>query len=134
MYNIFYVLVFTYFLLVIIMMLKEITNNVQKEAESYSRRVCFCDKIRWRHFNDGFPDLFIDDVKAMAGKDGQQFIVYILCIKYVCFLHQKVTEDFCVYHLICEWYHTRAVARQCHQRILQQSSYLQCFYNCQYVV
>ncbi|XP_025091756.1 ribose-phosphate pyrophosphokinase 4-like isoform X2 [Pomacea canaliculata] len=51
---------------------REIANKCdgqKKEAESYSRRVCFCDKIRWRHFNDGFPDLFIDDVKAMAGKD-----------------------------------------------------------------
>ena len=26
--------------------------------------------IKWKQFPDGFPDLFIEDVKEMAGKDG----------------------------------------------------------------
>ncbi|XP_076456527.1 uncharacterized protein LOC143290873 [Babylonia areolata] len=33
------------------------------------RKVQLCDSIEWRTFHDGFPNLFIEDVGDMAGKD-----------------------------------------------------------------
>ena len=36
-----------------------------------ARKVEFRDTINWNHFADGFPNIFIEDVKYMAGKDGR---------------------------------------------------------------
>ncbi|KAK7485678.1 hypothetical protein BaRGS_00023127, partial [Batillaria attramentaria] len=33
------------------------------------RRVELCNTIQWRTFHDGFPNIFIEEVKTMAGKD-----------------------------------------------------------------
>ena len=34
------------------------------------RHVEFKKTIKWGRFNDGFPNLFIENVKEMAGRDG----------------------------------------------------------------
>ncbi len=34
------------------------------------RLVVWKQTIKWGKFNDGWPNLFIEDVKEMAGKDG----------------------------------------------------------------
>ncbi|XP_067935670.1 uncharacterized protein [Watersipora subatra] len=36
---------------------------------SAPRKVLFKDDIKWEHFADGFPKLFIDNVKNLAGRD-----------------------------------------------------------------
>lgn len=35
------------------------------------RELEYKDILRWKKFGDGFPNLFIDNVKEMAGKDGK---------------------------------------------------------------
>lgn len=36
---------------------------------SDKRRVELCDSIQWKSFHDGFPNIFIEEVRKMAGKD-----------------------------------------------------------------
>ncbi|XP_014670070.1 PREDICTED: ribose-phosphate pyrophosphokinase 4-like [Priapulus caudatus] len=45
--------------------------ELSKEKNPPSKRRCalFKKNIQWDHFKDGFPNIFIDDVKDMAGKD-----------------------------------------------------------------
>ena len=40
-------------------------------AVTTARHVEFRDTIQWNKFADGFPNLFIEDVRYMAGKDGK---------------------------------------------------------------
>ena len=35
-----------------------------------ARKVVLKDDIKWDHFADGFPKLFIENVKDLAGRDG----------------------------------------------------------------
>ncbi|KAI8776690.1 ribose-phosphate pyrophosphokinase 4 [Biomphalaria glabrata] len=46
---------------------KELTRDIQDTRPP--RRVEFRDTIKWNKFADGYPNLFIEDVKYMAGKD-----------------------------------------------------------------
>ena len=39
------------------------------------RKPEFRKTIKWSTFRDGFPNLFIEDVKDMAGKDGELYIL-----------------------------------------------------------
>ncbi|XP_059176168.1 uncharacterized protein LOC131955890 [Physella acuta] len=39
------------------------------KSQTPIRKVEFRDTIQWKNFADGFPNLFIEDVKYMAGKD-----------------------------------------------------------------
>lgn len=43
----------------------------QKKGQDGKGRRCvqLCNTIQWRAFHDGFPNIFIEDVKDMAGKD-----------------------------------------------------------------
>ena len=34
------------------------------------RSVKLCDNVQWKHFKDGWPNIFIKDVDQIAGKDG----------------------------------------------------------------
>lgn len=43
--------------------------NPVKNALVPARHVEFRNTIQWKNFQDGFPNLFIEDVKYMAGKD-----------------------------------------------------------------
>jgi len=36
-----------------------------------ARKVILRSDINWEHFADGFPKLFIENVKDMAGRDGE---------------------------------------------------------------
>ncbi|KAK0055578.1 ribose-phosphate pyrophosphokinase 4, partial [Biomphalaria pfeifferi] len=45
----------------------ELTRDIQDTRPP--RRVEFRDTIKWNKFADGYPNLFIEDVKYMAGKD-----------------------------------------------------------------
>ena len=51
-------------------------QSLERQASSRERRMVEVKKtIQWQKFPDGFPNLFIDDVKNMAGKDGRYFQV-----------------------------------------------------------
>ena len=69
-------LMLTYFFLFFSLSLSQTHNCTQKmerfpSAVTSARHVEFRDTIQWNKFADGFPNLFIEDVRYMAGKDGE---------------------------------------------------------------
>ena len=40
------------------------------------------DGIKWEKFNDGFPNLFIEDVKNVTGHDGWFFLLHYLLLNF----------------------------------------------------
>ena len=34
------------------------------------RKVELCDSVKWERFRDGWPNIFIDNVEKIAGRDG----------------------------------------------------------------
>lgn len=41
------------------------------QAKQKYRLVELCDSVQWNKFKDGWPNIFIDDVHAIAGRDGK---------------------------------------------------------------
>ncbi|XP_064652556.1 uncharacterized protein LOC135503122 isoform X2 [Lineus longissimus] len=51
-------------------MIKDYQRQASTKSTDFSRHVDYKrNGIQWKKFRDGFPDLFIEDVKHMAGKD-----------------------------------------------------------------
>lgn len=46
-----------------------IVNKKPVGSHENIRSIKICDGIRWNRFRDGWPDIFIDNVKEIAGKD-----------------------------------------------------------------
>ena len=51
--------------------------NLQGQDGQGRRRVQLCELIKWRNFHDGFPNLFIEEVGTMAGKDGNDLFQFL---------------------------------------------------------
>lgn len=49
-------------------------NLLQVCDVAYRRDVLFRQDIKWQRFADGFPKIFIDNVKELAGRDGEDLI------------------------------------------------------------
>ena len=41
------------------------------QAKQKYRAVEMCDQVQWNAFKDGWPNIFIDDVHSIAGRDGK---------------------------------------------------------------
>ncbi|CAH1773697.1 unnamed protein product [Owenia fusiformis] len=51
------------------MLTRHLSRSSSFKGALEPRSVCFKKSINWGKFNDGFPNLFINDVKEIAGKD-----------------------------------------------------------------
>ena len=45
-------------------------NHCFQHSQRY-RRVELCDCVDWNHFRDGWPNIFINNVESIAGRDGE---------------------------------------------------------------
>ena len=64
--------------------------------ERIKRKPEFRKTIQWDSFRDGFPNLFIEDVKEMAGKDGNSLLANekrILCLKFLTIRYKTRCHD-----------------------------------------
>ena len=54
------------------MLQKQLTHSYSDTSLGLRRNVIYKnDGIKWRKFEDGFPNLFIEDVKNVTGRDGE---------------------------------------------------------------